>query len=375
MEPVITIVLGRPRARSVMVDSVIESIRAVVEPCLRRPIGDLGFIKEVTVHAGGDVHVGLLVPHNSWPTAQLGERIAATAKGFEGIGEVAVDVAFMDEPEQQRLAARLKTGPSLGGPGSRTRVITIASGKGGVGKSSVTANLAVALAGSGHDVAVVDADVWGYSIPRMLGVEEPPTAVAQLIVPPAAHGVRSISMDYFVAPDQAVVWRGPMLHKALEQFLGDVFWDDPEYLLIDMPPGTGDVSISLSQFLPRAEMLVVTTPQVTAQRVAKRAARMATQVNQEIVGVVENMSWFTGDDGTRYELFGSGGGAALADELGVELLGRVPLIPALREAADDGVPIEIAAPGSEAAAAFATIAERITGTRPRVRRPPELVIR
>jgi ATP-binding protein involved in chromosome partitioning len=361
-----------------MVDSgaVVESIRAVPEPALRRPIGDLGFLAEATVHDEG-VHVGLIVPHRAWPTAALGERIATTAKAFEGVGEVAVDVAFMSEEQQGELAARLKAdqpGP-VGGPGSRTRVITVASGKGGVGKSSVTANVAVALSAAGHDVAVIDADVWGYSIPRMLGVEDPPTAIGQLIVPPWAHGVRSISMDYFVAPDQAVVWRGPMLHKALEQFLGDVFWDDPEYLLIDMPPGTGDVSISLSQFLPRAEMLVVTTPQVTAQRVAKRAAQMATQVNQEIIGVVENMSWFTGDDGTRYELFGSGGGASLAEELGVELLGRVPLVPALREAADEGAPIEVAAPGSEAAAAFADIAERIAGMRPRVRRPPELVIR
>ncbi len=361
-----------------MVDSaaVVESIRAVEDPSLRRPIGGLGFVEEASVSEGGGVHVGLLVPHRAWPTATLGEAIAAAAKAFEGVGEVAVDVGFMGEDRQEELAARLKAdqpGP-VGGSGSRTRVITVASGKGGVGKSSVTANLAVALAESGHDVAVIDADVWGYSIPKMLGVEQPPTAVGQLIVPPVAHGVRSISMDFFVAPDQAVVWRGPMLHKALEQFLGDVLWDDPEFLLIDMPPGTGDVSISLSQFLPRAEMLVVTTPQVTAQRVAKRAARMATQVNQEIVGVVENMSWFTGDDGKRYELFGSGGGAALAEELEVELLGQVPLVPALRAAADEGTPIGVAAPGSEAAAAFAAIAERIAGMRPRVRRPPELVI-
>jgi ATP-binding protein involved in chromosome partitioning len=357
--------------------SIVESIRAVLEPSLRRPIGELGLVAEAVVSGDGEVRVGLLVPHRAWPTRALGESIASAAKAFTGVAEVAVDVTFMEEDQQQALAARLKAGQpgSPGGPGSRTRVITVASGKGGVGKSSVTANLSVALAAAGHDVAVVDADVWGYSIPKMLGVEDPPIAVGQLIVPPAAHGVRSISMDYFVAPDQAVVWRGPMLHKALEQFLGDVYWDDPEFLLVDMPPGTGDASISLSQFLPRAEMLVVTTPQVTAQRVAKRAAHMATQVNQEIIGVVENMSWFTGDDGTRYELFGSGGGAALAEELGVELIGQVPLVPAMREAADEGAPIEVAAPGSEAALVFAAIAERIAGMRPRVRRPPELVIR
>jgi ATP-binding protein involved in chromosome partitioning len=290
---------------------------------------------------------------------------------------VAIDVAYMDEGQQGELVARLRgeqPGP-VGGPGSRTRVITVASGKGGVGKSSVTANLAVALAGLDHDVAVIDADVWGYSIPRMLGVDTAPTAIADMIVPPVAHGVRSISMDYFVAPDQAVVWRGPMLHKALEQFLGDVFWDEPEFLLLDMPPGTGDVSISLSQFLPGAQAVIVTTPQITAQRVAKRSAQMATQVNQEVIGVVENMSWFTGDDGKRYEIFGSGGGEALASELDVAFLGRVPLVPAMRAAADEGSPVAVALPGSEAAEAFTEIARRIIDLRPRVRRPPELVIR
>lgn len=361
-----------------MVDEadVLAAIGAVLEPWLRRPLGDLGMIAEGSLQSGA-VHVGLLVPNPAWPAKGAAEQIAAAAKRFEGVAEVAVDVAYMDEERQEALAARLRAeqpGP-VGGPGSRTRVVTVGSGKGGVGKSSVTANVAVALAGLGHDVAVIDADVWGYSIPKMLGVEASPTAVAGMIVPPPAYGVRSISMDYFVAPDQAVVWRGPMLHKALEQFLGDVFWDEPEFLLIDMPPGTGDVSISLSQFLPRAQALIVTTPQITAQRVAKRAARMATQVNQEIIGVVENMSWFTGDDGTRYEIFGSGGGETLAAELNVELLGRVPLVPAVREAADSGTPVEVALPGSEAAAAFEAIARRIVDLRPRVRRPPDLVIR
>ena len=181
-------------------------------------------------------------------------------------------------------------------------------------------------------------------------------------------------MDFFVPPDRAVVWRGPMLHKALEQFLGDVFWDEPDFLLIDMPPGTGDVAISLSQFLPRSQTLVVTTPQPTAQRVAKRAAQMAEQVNQEIVGVVENMSWFTGDDGKQYALFGEGGGEALASELEIPLLGRVPLLPALREGADHGKPVTVAAPGSEAAAAFTEIARKLIDLRPRVRTHPELVI-
>jgi ATP-binding protein involved in chromosome partitioning len=262
-----------------------------------------------------------------------------------------------------------------GGQGSKTRVIAVASGKGGVGKSSVTANLAVALHRAGRDVAVVDADVWGYSIPRMLGIQHPPQALDGMIIPSGAHGVRAISMDFFVPSDEAVVWRGPMLHKALEQFLGDVFWDEPDILLIDMPPGTGDVAISMSQFLPRSQTIVVTTPQITAQRVAKRAAGMAKKVNQEVLGVIENMSWFTGDDGKRYEIFGAGGGAELAAELEVPLLGAIPLLPAMRHGADMGEPVAVAAPGSEAEQAFDAIASRIIELRPRVRSHPDLVIR
>lgn len=348
---------------------------AVVEPLLRRPLGDLGMVREASA-SGDSARVGIVVPSQRWEATPLAVAIADALKEA-GFATVDVDVAFMDDEERDALASRLtaeRPGP-VGGPGSRTRVISIASGKGGVGKSSVTANLAVALADMGHDVALIDADVWGYSIPRMLGIEDPPSALGSLIVPPAAHGVRAISMDFFVPTDEAVVWRGPMLHKALEQFLGDVFWDEPEFLLVDMPPGTGDVAISMSQFLPRSQTIVVTTPQPTAQRVAKRAAGMAAKVNQEVLGVVENMSWFTGDDDRRYELFGSGGGQALADELGVPLLGQIPLLPAMRQGADDGLPVALAAPDSEAASAFASMAERIVALRPRVRTHPELVIR
>jgi len=262
----------------------------------------------------------------------------------------------------------------VGTKGSSTRIISIASGKGGVGKSSVTANLGVALAQLGRTVGIIDADVWGFSIPKMLGIERNPTVIDETLLPPEIHGVRVMSMDFFVSPDQAVIWRGPMLHKAMEQFLVDVHWDDPDYLLVDMPPGTGDVAISLSQFLPSAQTIVVTTPQVTAQRVAKRAALMALKVNQEIIGVVENMSWFTGDDGTRYSIFGEGGGAALADELEVPLLGRIPLVPALREGADRGVPVMFADPGGEAAEAFDILAAEVEARRPRLRVHPELVI-
>jgi ATP-binding protein involved in chromosome partitioning len=238
-------------------------------------------------------------------------------------------------------------------------VLLIASGKGGVGKSSVTTNLAVALARRSKRVAVVDADVWGFSIPRMLGVDRPPVVIDEMLIPPEVHGVRCISMGFFADEDQPVIWRGPMLHKALEQFLTDVYWDDPDFLLVDLPPGTGDISISLAQFLPRSEVYVVTTPQPAAQRVAQRAAFMAEKVQLEVKGIIENMSWFTADDGTRYELFGSGGGRELADRLGVPLVGQVPLVPALREGGDAGRPVSVADPDGEAASVFAAMAESI----------------
>ncbi|NQV07503.1 P-loop NTPase, partial [bacterium] len=254
--------------------AVTSVVEAVVDPDLRRPIGDAGMVRSVDVSPTGEVKIELAVPAPPWPGHDLGPAIAAAAKSIDGVGEVSIDVLIMDGTEQEALAVQLTEGrPDLpGGVGSSTRVITIASGKGGVGKSSVTANTAVALDRAGHDVAVIDADVWGFSIPKMLGMEHPPMAIGELIIPPRAHGVRAISMDFFVGPDQAVVWRGPMLHKALQQFLSDVYWDEPEFLLIDMPPGTGDVAISLSQFLPRSQTVVVTTPQPTAQRVARRAA-------------------------------------------------------------------------------------------------------
>ena len=244
-------------------------------------------------------------------------------------------------------------------PSSTTRPLLVASGKGGVGKSSVTANLAVALARRGRSVAVVDADVYGFSIPGMLGVDDAPVVIDGMLVPPESHGVRSISMGFFAEEDQPVIWRGPMLHKALEQFLTDVFWDSPEFLLVDLPPGTGDISISLAQFLPRVEVYVVTTPQAAAQRVAQRAGLMAEKVQLDVKGVIENMSWFTGDDGTRYELFGAGGGQRLADRLEVPLLGKVPFERALREGGDVGRPVVATDSEGEAATAFVSIAETI----------------
>jgi ATP-binding protein involved in chromosome partitioning len=250
----------------------------------------------------------------------------------------------------------------------------IASGKGGVGKSSVTANLAIALADRGRSVAIVDADVWGFSIPRMLGIDRAPTVIDDMIIPPEVHGVRCISMGFFAQEDQPVIWRGPMLHKALEQFLTDVYWDDPEYLLVDLPPGTGDISLSLAQFLPRAEGYVVTTPNAAAQTVAQRSAFMFEKVNINVKGVIENMAWFIGDDGTRYELFGAGGGAELARRLGVELICQVPMSIPLREGSDTGRPIVAVDPGAEASLAFIEMAEWVETHAPTKRSHPELKI-
>lgn len=242
---------------------------------------------------------------------------------------------------------------------SKTRVIAIASGKGGVGKSSLTTNLAIALAQQGKNVGALDADVWGFSMPRMLGIDAPPEVEGEKIIPPFSHGVKLISMGYFAREDQPVMWRGPMLHKALEQFLTDVEWGELDYLIIDMPPGTGDVSLSIAQFLPKSEMIVVTTPQKAAQSVAQRAAIMAKTVDIELIGVIENMSYFTGDDKKQYHIFGEGGGKLLADKLEVPLLGQVPLEELLRVGGDEGTPIVVSNPESDSAKAIIKIAQAI----------------
>jgi ATP-binding protein involved in chromosome partitioning len=343
---------------------VLDSLRPVEDPELRRSLVDLELVKGVVVN-GSTVRVTVALPGSDYPSrGQLRDLISAAVTGVPGVESVSVDLVGMTEPELAALSARLRPAGPEGGKDnpfthSGTRVIAVASGKGGVGKSSVTTNLAVALARAGYDTAAVDADVWGFSMPRMLGIDRPPLLIDQTIVPPTAHGVRLISMGFFAREDQPVIWRGPMLHKALEQFLTDVYWGEPKFLIIDMPPGTGDVSLSMSQFLPRAEVLVVTTPQAAAQKVAQRAAFMAQKVNLTVTGVIENMSWFRADDGKAYELFGAGGGRELADNLGVPLLGQVPLLPALREGGDEGLPIVVTDPDSEAALAFTEIARRI----------------
>ncbi len=356
---------------------VVEALRPVQDPELHRSIVDLGMVRQTSIE-GATAKVLVALTIAGCPLRnEITQRVTGAVTALDGIDAVDLDFTVMTDEEREALRQRLHGDPSatagtnpahghaegraipFADPSSRTRVLLVASGKGGVGKSSVTTNLAVALAQRGRSVAVVDADVWGFSIPRMLGVDRPPVVIDGMLVPPEANGVRCISMGFFAGEDQPVIWRGPMLHKALEQFLTDVYWDDPEFLVVDLPPGTGDISISLAQFLPRAEVYVVTTPQPAAQRVAQRAAFMAQKVNLGVRGVIENMSWFTGDDGKRYEIFGSGGGHDLAQRLEVPLLGQVPLLAELRAGADDGRPIVVAQPDGEAGRAFAAMAERV----------------
>ena len=371
---------------------VVDALRPVQDPELRRSIVDLEMVRTIRV-AGShvDVQIALTVP--GCPVkAEISGSVSAAVATLGGIDTVGVDFTVMTDEERETLrlglhgdpAASAGTNPAHGHAEGRaipfaeanssTRVLLIASGKGGVGKSSVTTNLAVALSARGRDVAVVDADVWGFSIPRMLGVSRPPTVIDNMLIPPEAHGVRCISMGFFADEDQPVIWRGPMLHKALEQFLTDVYWDEPDYLLVDLPPGTGDISISLAGFLPTAEMYVVTTPQPVAQRVAQRAAFMAEKVHLKVHGGIENMSWFTGDDGTTYELFGAGGGAELAELLEVPLIAQVPFVPSLREGADTGLPVAVDA-STEIGAVFAEMAQVVdVDLRPTKRRHRELRI-
>jgi ATP-binding protein involved in chromosome partitioning len=247
---------------------------------------------------------------------------------------------------------------------SKTRVLGVSSGKGGVGKSSVTVNLAISLARLGHSVGVLDADVYGFSLPKMLGASNDPIVLGDTVIPTLVHGVRCVSMGYFVPDEQPVIWRGPMLHKAIEQLVTEAWWDEPDFLLIDMPPGTGDVALTLSEVVPRIEMYVVTTPQAAAQRVAQRSAYAARKLKLSVRGVIENMSWFTGEDGHRYEIFGSGGGQRIAEELGVPLLGQIPLETKLREGGDHGEPVVVAQPQSEVAEAFVALAKAVAAQGP-----------
>ena len=362
---------------SVTSEQVVEALRPVEDPELHRSIVDLGMLRDVQID-GGNVSILIALTVAGCPLRnEITNRVKGAVAPLVGVTNVNLDFTVMTDQEREELRMKLHGDPGstagqgqahghaegraipFADPDNKTRPLLISSGKGGVGKSSVTTNLAVALAAQGHTVGVLDADIYGYSIPRMLGANNDPVAIDRMLLPSEAYGVRCISIGYFVPEGQAVVWRGPMLHKALEQFLTDVFWDEPDFLLIDMPPGTGDIALSLSQYLPKGEVYVVTTPQQAAQKVARLSAAMATKVGLPVKGVIENMSWFTGDDGKKYELFGSGGGQELATELNVPLLGQLPLIQELREGGDDGHPIAAIAPESEAGKIFHDMARMI----------------
>ena len=360
---------------------------AVVDPVLGLSLAETGMIR--SVHSRRHrVEVELATPDENWPDlAELVAQVESVALGDDDVREAEVVSVVMDDDERGALRVALRrrmlgdSGETDGGhdhgghghdapvpaflqPGSRTRVIGVSSGKGGVGKSSVTVNLAIVLVRAGHSVAILDADVYGFSVPKMLGGDRDPVIIGDMVIPTAVHGVRCLSMGYFVPEDQPVIWRGPMLHKAIEQFLGDAYWGEPDFLLVDMPPGTGDVALSLAQLMPRAEIVVVTTPQPAAQRVAQRSAFAARKLKLAVRGVIENMSWFTGDDGTRYELFGRGGGAVLAGDLGVPLIGQIPLVTALREGGDTGRPVTVTDPDGEVSAAFGSLAEHLIAIGP-----------
>src|SRR5690242_12460299 len=353
-------------------DAIQAALATVDDPEIRRPITDLGMVKGFTV-AYEQVKVELLLTVAGCPLRdKLNSDITAALTKIPGITSVSIDFGVMSEEQRKALQTSLRGGSAasepvipFAQPGSLTRVYAVASGKGGVGKSSVTVNLAAALAKRGLSVGVVDADIYGHSVPRMLGVEDKPTQVDNMIMPPQAYGVRVISIGMFTPGNTPVVWRGPMLHRALQQFLADVWWGDLDVLLMDLPPGTGDVAISVAQLVPNAEILVVTTPQLAAAEVAERAGAIASQTRQRVAGVVENMSWMELPDGSRMEVFGSGGGAAVAESLSkvlgarVPLLGQIPLDTRLRESGDAGSPLVLSAPDSPAAQALTKVADSL----------------
>jgi ATP-binding protein involved in chromosome partitioning len=359
-------------------DQVSAALAGVRDPLLHRSLGELGLVGPVAVDRGVVEVTALLVSEEHPSVGELDQRIVDALSPLDGVTDVTIHHVVLDDARQAALAEQLQAERvGFGDAGSKTRVLLISSGKGGVGKSSVTVNLAISLAKLGRQVSIVDADVWGFSIPAMLGIDRPPTLLAnKVILPPAAHGVTCASIGFFVHEDQPVVWRWPMLHKALDQFLTDFYWGEPDYLVVDMPPGTGDIAISLAGFLPLAEAYVVTTPQPAAQRVAQRAGLMfqGNNVKIPVRGVIENMSWFTGDDGKRYELFGAGGGQRLAERLDVPFIGQVPLVPELRQGGDVGRPITVEDPDGDVAKAFTAIAEWIDEHKPTRRRSAALKV-
>jgi ATP-binding protein involved in chromosome partitioning len=355
-------------------DALMTALAKVNDPEIRRPITDLGMVASAEID-GATARIGILLTVAGCPLRdKLREDITAAAKTVPGVAGVEIDFGVMTGEQRAALQQQLRGGAPepvipFSQPGSRTRVFAIASGKGGVGKSSVTVNIAASLAARGMSVGVIDADIYGHSVPRMLGASGRPTQVQDMIMPPQAHGVKVISIGMFTAGNAAVVWRGPMLHRALQQFLADVYWGDLDILLLDLPPGTGDVAISLAQLLPTAEILVVTTPQVAAAEVAERAGAISLQTHQRLAGVVENMSWLTLPDGSTMEIFGSGGGQTVAESLTkltgarVPLLGQIPLDTSVRESGDEGTPVVLSEPDSPAGKALAAVADQLATRR------------
>ena len=352
-------------------DQVMTALATVRDPEIGRPITELDMVREVRIDDGVvTVHVLLTVPGCPMKD-RITKDVTAAVSGVDGVTGVAVELGSMTEEQRAAMSEKLRGGP-LKAPGgqpaipfaqvdSPTKVIAIASGKGGVGKSSITTNLAVAMARDGLSVGILDADIWGYSIPRMMGVSGRPVAFDGMVMPLQAHGVKLISIGFFVDTERPVIWRGPMLHRALQQFLADVHWGDIDFLLCDLPPGTGDIAISLAQMLPNADMVVVTTPQQAAQRVALRAGQSTAQTGMRVAGVIENMATFVAPDtGVEYRIFGEGGGQLLAAELDTPLLGSIPIDPRLREGADAGIPLVVSHPDAPASERLSAIARQLT---------------
>jgi ATP-binding protein involved in chromosome partitioning len=359
------------------VEAITAALATVKDPEIHRPITELGMVDDVTVADDGSVDVKILLTTAGCPLKdRITSDVTTALDGVAGVTGVRVALDVMSDEQKQALRSTLQGGRevrqiSFAQPGSLTRAYAIASGKGGVGKSSTTVNLAVALAGDGLTVGVVDADVYGHSMPRMLGIETPPSVVDGMIVPPEAYGVKVVSAGMFVEGNRPIAWRGPMLHRALEQLLADVYWGDLDILLLDLPPGTGDIAISTAQLLPSAELIVVTTPQLAAREVAERAGSIATQTNQRLAGVIENMAGLPCPHcGEMIDVFGAGGGQAVADSLShilgspVPLLGSVPIDPRVRAGGDSGRPIVIDDPEADASVALRAIATAL-GSRTR----------
>lgn len=355
----------------ILESDVHEALSRVDDPEIGKPITELNMVESVTID-GNNVAVGIYLTIAGCPMRDTIEsNVRAVVEELDGVGDVSITLHTMSDEQRRALAQKLRgeqTGPAIpfADPDTRTRVIAVASGKGGVGKSSMTVNLATAMAAQGLTVGIVDADIYGHSVPGLMGSEDQgPTLVDEMIMPPIAHGVRHISVGQFVEGNAPVVWRGPMLTRAIQQFLGDVYWGDLDVLFMDLPPGTGDVAITVAQLVPNAELLIITTPQAAAAEVAERAGTIAQQTDQKIAGVIENMSGMTMPDGTVLNIFGEGGGEHVAERLtqltdsDVKLLGSVPLDPKLREHGDTGTPVVISDPESPAAKAVLEIVDKL----------------